>query len=375
MASLDRRVTRSVVVHAGIEYTGECIRTPRWDDDFGEQLPGDTYFRVVFLEGWPPSPPGPRSLQDQRIAVCVLGKEPGHSLEQSSQELRTVREAYAQYLAGPSAAEVARREAEAQLLALEERVNRLWIEAYLAGNVHAEPSLEPDGASVFADGGSEEWAERLGSRLLARVYPLLPVSVARMSRPLRPDQDLPLVFDGLFTARPSAAAAQALDAFAPALGLASADAPRHVDLSGCHGFQLVHAELTAAGDFADGERLGRRLAHVQGVTYPLSTLFTLLFLTQGNWEVQLRPGHPLTWRSGLPLNANRLTGSDLPDLGWPGDFWAHVAGVRSFIEGPWERAVPYLRDLPIDLIEADVRDKEEQRRLLRYLMGYLNDGL
>ncbi len=375
MASLDRRVTRSVVVHAGIEYTGECIRTPRWDDAFGEQLRGDTYFRVVFLEGWPPSPPGPRSLQDQRIAVCVLGKEPGRPLEQSSQELRTVREAYAQYLAGPSSAEVARREAEAQLLALEERVNRLWSEAYLTGNIHAEPPLESGGASVFADGGSEEWAERLGSRLLARAYPLLPMSVARMPRPLRPDQDLPLVFDGLFTARPSAAAAQALDAFAPALGLASVDAPRHVNLSGCHGFQLVQAELTAAGDFADGERLGWRLAHVHGVTYPLATLFTLLFLTQGNWEIQLRPGHPLTWRGGLPLDANRLTGSDLPNLSWPGDFWAYVAVVRPSTEDPWERAVPYLRELPIDLTPADVRDEEEQRRLLRQLMGHLNDGL
>jgi len=106
LASQDRSVTRSVVVHAGIEYAGECVRMPWWDNSFGEELRGDTYFRVVFLEGWPPSPPEPCALQGQRIAVCVLGKEPGRSVEQLLQELRTVREAYAQHLAGPSVAEI-----------------------------------------------------------------------------------------------------------------------------------------------------------------------------------------------------------------------------------------------------------------------------
>ena len=79
------------VVHMGIEYNGEVVRALAWTDGLGAQLRGDTYFRVVFLESLPAALPPPQALEDSRIAVCILGYEPGSSATQVSVEMRAIR--------------------------------------------------------------------------------------------------------------------------------------------------------------------------------------------------------------------------------------------------------------------------------------------
>jgi hypothetical protein len=41
------------VVHAGIEYLGEVVCAHLWDIVWGEQLRGDAYLRIVFIERFP----------------------------------------------------------------------------------------------------------------------------------------------------------------------------------------------------------------------------------------------------------------------------------------------------------------------------------
>ena len=326
------------VVHAGIEYPGEVVRAQRWDPVWGEQLRGDVYFRVVFLEQ--PAPPDSVSLHDARIVVCVPDQQPP---DQSS-----VREPQAPYVTGPPA----------------------QASAFLT-----DPSLAVDTTAVFADGGPDQWAQRLGSLLLARAYPVLPIRSTLLAATLKPGTDARLVFEGLLTVEPSASAAEAMDAFAPALGLAKEGAPRMMDLSECFALQVIQSELTASSGSAEGESLGWRMAHFHGLTYPLATLFTLLFLSVGDWELRLRPGHPLMLRNGMPLERNRVTAANLPNLEWPPNLWSHAQQLGPHGGDLWDRAIPYLRELNVNLDEAEVLDWEEQRRRLRQLMGYLSQEL
>ncbi|MCI0821082.1 MAG: hypothetical protein J4N31_01970 [Chloroflexi bacterium] len=336
-------------VYGGIRYAGELVRAAAWEPSLGSALDGDVYFRVVFLE----SPPAPLTddLRDSRIAVHVPGP-PSPARERAEAELRTLREAQAGYAAdvGDSLA--------AQAHEIEEQVVEEWASSFRGGRVVASPPLDLDVAAVFASGYWSAWAARIGQALLARAYPDLPVDAAKLSSPLRPDEDGPALFEAIRGAE-SDFGSVALDAFGAALGIARKGRGT-LDLSRCAGVDLVAAEA----EHHSGAALGHRLAHGLGLTYPLATLFALLYVLRGSAEVRLAPTHGLRLRSGDALDEPRITTNILPHLAWPARFWPDVDGIGPAGAPDAEDTGPYL----------DVLGLTDDSGLRAWL-GTMSDGL
>ena len=299
-------------VYGGIRYAGELVRATAWEPSLGSALDGDAYFKVVFLES-PPAPPA-GDLRDGRIAVHVPGP-PSPARQRAEAELRTLREAQAGYAADVGDA------LAAQAHEIEEHVVEEWSASFRDGQVVASPALDLDLAAVFATGYWSAWAERIGQALLARAYPALPVDAGKLSGPMRPDEDAPALFE-IVRAEGSEVGSVALDAFGPALGIVRTGRGT-VDLSHCGGVDLVAAEA----EQHSGAALGHRLAHGLGLTYPLATLFLLLYVLRESTEVRLAAAHRLRLRGGAALDEPRITADVLRDLAWRARFWADVDGI------------------------------------------------
>ena len=299
-------------VYGGIAYPGELVRATAWEPSYGSTLDGDVYFKVVFLE----APPAPRAgdLRDGRIAVYVPGP-PSPARRRAEAELRTLREAQAGYAAEAGDA------LAAQAHEIEENVVEEWAASFRDGQVVASPTVDLDITAVFESGYWSAWAERIGQALLARSYPTLPVDAAKLIGPMRPDEDAPPLFEAV-RAEGSEVGSMALDAFGPALGIVRTG-PGTLDLSRCAGVDLVASEA----ERHSGAALGHRLAHGLGLTYPLATLFALLYVLRESAEVRLSPAHRLRLRGGAALDEPRITVDLLPHVAWPTRFWADVDGI------------------------------------------------
>ena len=340
-------------VHGGLQYTGELVRASRWEPSLGSPLDADAYFRVVFLES--PAPPPVEELLDARIAVHVPAP-PSQTLRSAESELRELREAQTTY-AGDALADRAHD--------VEGRVVEEWASSFRGGQVVASPPVEFDTEAVFASGYWSAWAERIGEVLLGRAYPELPVDASKLRVPLRPEQSAPMILDGVVDPA-SSAGSIALDAFGAALGIAVSR--RGPDLSRCAGIDLVAAEA----ERHDGGALGHRLAHELGLTYPLATLFALLYVLRGPAEVRLAPSHRVRLRGDSPLDRPRITAADLPRLAWPWTFWGDVEGIGHADATSAERAARYLGVLGVGVEAAT---DEERRGSLRRWLGTMSDGL
>lgn len=60
------------------------------------------------------------------------------------------------------------------------------------------------------------------------------------------------------------------------------------------------------------------------LTYPLATLFLLLWLRDGHHAARLRTGHGLLLRNGQRFASDTLTSADIPALRWPMDLWERI---------------------------------------------------
>ena len=329
-------IQRVMAVHGGIEYPGEQVRAPQWLPALGTRLQGDTYFRVVFLERRPTK--RLESLEDQRITVCVPGSRPGRSLRRAEEEVRLLREAQVSYLTKDDASSaVDRRNQE-----LIQQIADGWAAAFRRGSLLGGPPLEERLDAVFAGGDWTTWAE----------------------------QDAPLLFDAFAGAGGSAAHEIALDSFAVGLGLAYPESPRMLTLDARPALTIIEEAYRS-----DAGELGVRLAHGEGLTYPLAALFTLLYLTRGPLELQLRPDHGLRLRDGEPLETTRITWNTLPRLEWPRNLWAVAMELRGLDTDPWQQALPYLRVLDPTLDERHQPTEQEQQERLSDWMGTMSDGL
>ena len=340
-------------VHGGIQYTGELVRAPSWEPSLGSALDADAYFRVVFLES--PTPPPVDDLLDARTAVHVPAS-PSPTLRSAESELRELREAQTRY--GGDA--LASRPGD-----VEERVVEEWAASFREGQIVASPPVDIDTDAVFASGYWSAWAERIGEVLLARAYPEFPVDASKLRVPLRPEQSAPMILDGVVDPA-SNAGSIALDAFGPALGIVASR--RGPDLSQCAGIDLVAAEA----ERYEGGSLGHRLAHELGLTYPLATLFALLYVLRESTEVLLAPSHRVRLRGGAPLDASRITAADLPRLAWPAAFWRDVEEIGTADARSADRVARYLGVLGVGM-EAATDD--ERRASLRRWLGTMSDGL
>ena len=123
---------RLSVVHNGMTYQGEMVVLKRWDSHWGQQLQGDTYFRVVFLSQ--PQEASQVRLEDPKIAVCVPGGRMPRERQILERELLSVREARERYLARPTPREEGlHRTLESQQQELESRLVEAEAERYRDG--------------------------------------------------------------------------------------------------------------------------------------------------------------------------------------------------------------------------------------------------
>jgi hypothetical protein len=301
------------VVHQGIEYAGEFFRVASWTPSLGEALMGDAYFRVVFVES--PSAVFPRAIHDHRIAVYVPG-ERSPELERADVELRVMREAMGTYAAESESLDLLSTDRDD----IEQRAVGAWAESFRGGQLIAAPSLDTNLDELFADGYWSAWAERIGALLIARAYVESPVRHDLLQTALRPEADAPVLFDALVGVG-DATATFAMGAFGAGLGLSPSKHPQaRVVASG------LLAEAAAAGWAPDA--IGHALAHEQGVTYPLATLFLLQWVRNGQHTLRLRAGHGLLRRDGERFAKDTLGADDLTALRWPLGLWERIEALE-----------------------------------------------
>ncbi len=322
MTSPQPRPERVTAAHGGIQYQGEFFRAPTWHDSFGESLEADAYFRVVFLEATTGVPES--RIHDQRIAVYVPAPRTA-SAEQAERQLRLLRETLSDY-----STDAATRDAlESESAGIEERVVDEWAESFKSGHLAASPALAIDLEKVFEGGFWSAWAERIGAALLARAYPEPAVDATRLVGPLRPELDAPVLLEAAMSAA-SPVGTVAMEAFGPALGISTLDDPSTFSPADSPLLDQVLAEVEAGQELRD---VGRSLAHGHGLTYPLATLGTLLFLTRGTHRLRLNDGHTLHHRDGSPLQTGPVAASDLSRMAWPADLWDQPGVIERMSDG------------------------------------------
>nr|AIF14181.1 hypothetical protein [uncultured marine thaumarchaeote KM3_66_E06] len=301
------------VVHQGIEYAGEFFRVASWTPSLGEALKGDTYFRVVFVAS--PSMVFPRAIHDHRIAVYVPD-ERSPELERAEAELRVMREAMRTYAAESESLDLLSTDRDD----IEQRAVGAWAESFRGGQLIAAPSLGANLDELFADGYWSTWAERIGSLLIARAYVESPIRHDLLQTALRPEVDTPMLFDALVGVG-DATATFAMDAFGLGLGLSPRTDPQTRSVASGR-----LAQVAASGWAPDA--IGHALAHEQGMTYPLATLFLLQWVLNGRHTLRLRAGHGLLCRDGERFAQDTLRADDLAALRWPQGLWERIEALE-----------------------------------------------
>jgi hypothetical protein len=302
--------------YGGILYAGELVRSPAWRAGYGDPLDGDAYFRVVFLEG--PADFSAIVLHDSRIAVYLPGpRSAGHA--QAEAALRALREAQSTYSTGADPLDALAGESAR----IEEQVVEEWTASFKAGWLITNPPLDVDLDEVFVDGYWTAWAARIGVALLARAYPEPPFLQALLRLPLRPDQDAPVLLAAVLRGS-DGAAGFAMDAFAPALGLAPALAPRMVNLDRC---TLIDDIASLVDQGRSPAEIGHDLAHERGLPYPLATLFLLLTIHRESYEIALRADHRILFRGAQTRPGSHIGSGDIAGLAWPQTIWADASTI------------------------------------------------
>ena len=340
--------------HLGLRYYGEIIRADGWSPAWGEPLTGDVFFRIVLLRQR--RAPRRPTILDSRIALCLPGPGLSRRRNRLAGELSTIRETQAVYLT--------HRDAEAGLIrtTLERREAGLEQEfmgeesvRYSEGEILIDSGHPPDPASFFAGLDPIAWCSLLAGWLLARAYPTLPVNGAILPRPVTADDPAHL-HSAIFAQRDSSSGI--LAELGPGLGLDPTGGPEYLDMSKCPVAGLIRSRLASLPVPAPWMELYHYLAHQIGLTGPLATLYTLLYLFAEKPELELRlsPDHQLALLEGRRLLGRRLTSDLVPSLLWDQRIadWATTIGPAT--EPQWIDTLLYLSALSPDLTTGDEMD-------------------
>ena len=354
---------RLSAVHNGMTYPGEMVLLRRWDSQWGQQLRGDTYFRVVFLSR--PDDAPLVTLEDPKIAVCVPGARLPRERQILERELLSVREARERYLARPAPGEEgARRTLETQQVELESRLLEAEAQRYREGEIITLGDTVV-GKEVFAGHHAEGWAEAIAYRLLASCYSTLWLDLRRLTRPLVP-QDAGGLFRALF-ADPDDPAGYPLEEMGPALGLSTLTDPRRFDSKGCRVFRMIQRRLGGRDDLP-WEEVYHYLSRQVGLTDGFALLSLLVYAYDGHPEVELRlrRGHGLVLRDGQTVQGDRLIRELVPMLPWDERLGESIISIHRPKGVSWNSALHYTSLVCGDLTEADDgEDVQAQGRRLR----------
>ena len=366
----------SACTHLGIQYPGEVIVADRWRAEWGAPLKGNVYFRVVLLRSRQSIPRD--AIQDSRIAACVPGGAPERQRKKLDSELRTIREVRAQYGASSDLRRsvvhqaLERREEEVQDLLEVAQAQR-----YREGVIHsptAAAALSP--GEVFRGDHPEDWCLKIAEVLLSWAYPTLPLNPSLLPRTLRPE-DAARVFEAIWD--PAISEGSALAQLGPGLGLSTTEEPHRYNPEDCAAFRRIDQALETAGGQLPWDQIHRVLAHADGLTAPLATMYLLAIVLRGRPEVEigLRRGHGLRLKDGQPLLSDRLIRDVFPVVGWQEDISDKFTNLRRPTPITWNGALPYTSRLVPELqgIEDEDVPTAQQEALvqgLSDLSGRLN---
>ncbi|MDA0735382.1 MAG: hypothetical protein O2909_12660 [Chloroflexi bacterium] len=318
----------------------------------------------------PPSGAAPQ-IKDSRIAVCLPGSGVYRQRDRITDEIATIRETQALYLAQRDPeADLIRRTLQQRQKGLEDEIMTQEVTRYSAGTVLTGPEHRSVPEGLFSGTDPVSWFSRVSAWLLSNAYPDLPIDSAALSRPITQD-DAGHLFGAIFTrGRPrSDTTSSILAELGVGLGLSSADRPEVFAPEQCPVLELIRDKLAQSPEPAPWSDQYYFLAHQVGLTGALASLYLLIYLRQASpeQEVRLSDDHQLALSNGRSLHGNRLTADLLPHLIWDSRIgqWANTIGPAT--PASWNDSLNYLVIISPDLKPVPIEESPSpsEQRLLR----------
>ena len=327
--------------HLGLDCPGEVVVAEQWNDRWRQPLQGDMYFRLVLLLG----SQGVESarLQDPHIVVCLpdlASLEEAHRLGREQQSLREAQATY-EIAQRPDLLPLGRSLGEQQEH-LGQQARQVYLQVLVQGSVVTSQMQTPVQETLTEPGAIEDLVDRLVGWLLAGATPSLPLDGSSFPSTLTP-RHVEALYAALTGERQDTETRTVAQTFGPGLGLCERDAPLTLTVHQSPVIALLRqAQEEGGGRLVAGDLL-HHLAHEQRLTYPLATLYLLLYLfSQPDLELTLLPGHPLHLLDGTPFLGDRLFRELLPDLAWPSDLIEWVRTLAPASPPTWRTARPYV---------------------------------
>ena len=348
------------VSYAGLEYAGEVIVSETWNHTWGQRLPLDTYFRLIFLTT--PRRIRVSNITDPRIAA-VSPRTPPPSMKQSLQrELKAIRETKGLYETERSADILSLRYSiEEREKAIQRELVRSDARSYSLGRIYTQTGTDLAPSDIFVGNGPEAWADRLALVLLSRTYPDPPFDHSQFPHTLIAE-DVTALYRGLFQG--DAQARDVVAAFAPSLGLAKRDTPLVFDPEDSLVMDIIRKELESRNGEMPAEEMLSILRATYGLVAPLDTLYLLAFIRHMRAQIDLRPNHELLSLAGKPPSTDALTRDLITDVQFTADIAQGFQTLYLKARPNWNSVLPYANLMVAGLqptnIPAHVEAQERQ---------------
>ena len=327
---------RWVVHHRGLEYGGEVIVAETVDPAWALPLEGDLSFRIVLFTV--PRRIGRMRIQDPRTAMAVPGRLPAQ-IEQLGMELRSIREARAQYVTARE------RAASALRGAIQEREASVWGEltrryatVYSQGRVYTSAGIRVRPQDIFLDEVPESWADRMASALILSAYPSLPLDHSAFPEILTSER-MEALYRVLFQGEDDSMGVAR--GFGPGLGFTRREAPALFDARECPALTIILGHLESRAGEASAEEMLRVLTFTHGLTRPLAALYLMAFVRQVHAEIELAPEHRLDDCHGGRFLSDRITWDLVSEVLFSQSLVQHLGVLRLRAAPAWNTILPY----------------------------------
>ena len=355
------------VRHRGLEYAGEVIIAESVDHRWGEPLPPQLNFRLVFFTV--PRRILPGRIMDTRIAMVVPGRSPTQVRQSLRRELKSIQETRQRYvLHRDPDTDALRRAMIDREESLRRELERRYGMAYSQGRIYTHGDIGLRAQDVFLDTGLESWSDALASATLLLAHPILPVDYSSFSRSLTAG-DVAQVFRALFQG--DVGAQEATSSFAAGLGVVSPDNPAIFDASSCPVLAILQRELEGSAGEAAPRALVHTLMYTYGLTLELSLFHLLAFVRQTRAELRLMPGHGLTNHRGGAFLSDRITRDLVPEVDFAALRLSELGDMRLEPTVSWNLTLPYA-SLLVEGLTATNEDADvlaQEQRLVDSLMA------
>ena len=325
------------VINCGLEYRGEVVVAETVNPEWGQPLRDDLSFRLVFYTVPRRIPAG--QIVDPRVAMAVPRRPADPAREALIREISSIHEAKERYVTSREAETLALRETmeerEASLSAELARRNAL---SYGQGRIYTQSGMSIRPSDVFIGDDPGSWADNLAVAVLEKAFPTLPLGHGEFPHPLDA-MTVEDVFRGIFQGDP--AAAEEAASFAPALGLATREAPTVFDDAGCRVLEIIQRAVEAGGGEMPAGDAASLLRHTHGLSRSLAVLYLLAFVHHAGAELELVNGHSVQLRHGGLFIGDRITWDTVQEVSFSDSIDGDFRALRVRPPLVWNTVLPY----------------------------------